>query len=73
MEAQYEVQSGCSSNMIRDRVVSVVTRLRAGRRRSRVSILRKGSKCFCTPKCETGSGTGPLPYSLGTEGKAVGV
>jgi len=73
VEEQYEVQNGCSSDMIRDRVVSVVTKLRTGRQRSRVSILEKGSRCFSTPKCETDSGTGPLPYSSGTEGKAVGL
>jgi len=73
MEAQYEVQNGCSSDIIRDRVVSVVTRLRTGTQGSRVSIFAKDSICFSTPKCETGSGTGPLPYSPGTKGKAVGV
>ena len=72
MEAQYEVQNGCSSDMIRNRVEIAVTRLRNGRQRS-VSILAKGSRCFPTRKCVTVSGTGPLPYSLGTEGKAVGV
>jgi hypothetical protein len=59
--------------MSRGSVVSMVTRLRARRKRNRVSILGEGSRCFSTPKLETGSGTSPLFYSLGTEGKAVAV
>jgi len=59
--------------MGRDSVLSIVTKLRARRQRSRVSILGEGSRCFSTPKRETGSGTGLLPYSLGTEGKDLGV
>jgi hypothetical protein len=73
MEGQYEVYKECSSDMSRDSVLSIVTRLRARRQRSRVSMLGKGSRCFSTPKRVSGSGTGPLPYSLGTEGKAVGL
>jgi hypothetical protein len=58
--------------MVPDSQESIVTRLRA-RKTNRVLVLGEGSRCFRTPKCETGSGTGPLPNSVDTEGTTVRV